>query len=1158
MNSRARLFFLVLILLGMLLLPGYDGGVYAGAQSNSNLVAAISSSTPRSVTAGSPDAVKRASANEFCFSDQSLCVYVDGPDLSEYNPPNEFELPIGSTIQIQFDIGVADFKAIAFDYQAAMSVTGLPKGVTASLSPASFQIPLPTGSSDQSDVDVTLTLRSAADAPVTQNAAVTLIATVTGTPTIRPNQIPLPFLVDITQPPNTLPTSRTDFVSTAGTPYAAAYDRVHDLIFASNSDWNRVDVLSNRTHRIAKSIPVRAPRGLDITPDNRHVWVQAASQYVYEIDTSTLHAETYSLPNQTFGSSGAPAKYATDRILALSDGTLFLYYSDAGAAKNADAGVWNPKTNELNVLSREPAAAWGAPMRSLDGKHVFATYRTTSDAIAEYDTDSQKVTTTGIAKLFGNVLAVNPDGTRLILPTPHGYVLYDQQLDSLGTLPDTAGNYYLPQGGGAVFSSHGARIYGIGLPGFINLGCPSGNKCSYPALVSVFTIDTSTLKLLAAAPAAPVGQLTGLPTDFYKVGYPSNATPFAVDASGMVFGLQQYGISFDDSTFAQHNAHPQLMNFPFNGSLGPYQVLSGPLAGGTASQFDNNWPGGFALPPNVWFGRLRGSVAIDPATYYLDTVSPPSHTPGPVNVKFNFPNGIQLFYPDGFTYSVDPQYAVTSGSSPQGGAAAEVIGFGLPLDASGGSLLVGGQVATITTTNAPFGDLSGEPYPSTVLDYIFPPGSPGWADLEIESPSGTGLLPKSVFYAKSVTDYASRDAFTAVLADPPRNRVYLSAGDHVDVFDTASHQFLSPLHPAALSKRKQFTGLALTPDGSELLVADLADGSQAVIELDAHAKTYAIPIAPARTVHSCAIGPLYVAATSNHEAFVTTGALPASNCSPRGSAYIANLQTRAVSLSTCSKGFSVDATADGDSVAIGGSNCVYSVKNSTYTTEPFPSVAGARFGYYGIAISGDGNVVGMFPSLDDTNGDILGSVAAPYPLYPRPNSNAIDYGEGYAKGVVPPKPLFYPRLNASGSLYYLAFPDHFEIVDVAHGLQRLHFALTESVLNTVAPMAIDSGGRFVYLITDKGLTEVDLGAAPLSIGHLSVVSASPGTKVQVRGSGFASGMTAKVGGVAAEVEVTNQNTLTLTVPDAAGGPQDIVLTTSDGEVYTLENGITVL
>jgi hypothetical protein len=293
-----------------------------------------------------------------------------------------------------------------------------------------------------------------------------------------------------------------------------------------------------------------------------------------------------------------------------------------------------------------------------------------------------------------------------------------------------------------------------------------------------------------------------------------------------------------------------------------------------------------------------------------------------VNVKFIYPDGGQAFYPQLFSYSTFPQYALMSGSSPNGGAPAQVLGYGLPQDASGGTLTVGGSTATITATAGQYPPLSGEPYPSTILAYTFPAGSPGWADLQITTPIGTGTLPKSIFYAKSVTDYPSSDSFTAVLVDSTRNQVYLSAGDHVDVFSTSSNQFVTPLYPASVGTQKQFTGLALTPDGSELLAADLLDGSLAVINPDSPSSTYAIAIAPIGQVNGCPVGPLYVAATSTNQAFVTLGSLPVPSCQPSGNTYLADLATHTATQLPLGVGcgttaLSVDANGDGNFIVFG-------------------------------------------------------------------------------------------------------------------------------------------------------------------------------------------------------------------------------------------------
>jgi hypothetical protein len=540
----------------------------------------------------------------------------------------------------------------------------------------------------------------------------------------------------------------------------------------------------------------------------------------------------------------------------------------------------------------------------------------------------------------------------------------------------------------------------------------------------------------------------------------------------------------------------------------------------------------------------------------LTFTSPPGTTPGPTNVKFIYPNGEQAFYPQLFSYSTFPEYPLLSGSSPDGGAPARILGYGLPQDASGGTLTVGTHTATITTVKGQYPTFGGEPYPSTILNYNFPPSAPGWADIQVTTPIGSGNLGKAVFYANSVTDYASSDSFTAVLVDEKRNQVYLSAGDHVDVFSTTSNAFVTPLQPAAQGSVKQFTGLALTPDGSSLLAADLPDGSLAVINPDTPSTTYAIPITNQHVGdNNCPFGPLYVAATSTNQAFVSTGSLPAPSCSQFGNVFIANLLTRTaieapappcigVPSVGCAGGLSVDATADGNFVGIGGGGIrpapsIYSVQSSSYSVGAFPGDDG-----YGIAVSGDGNVVGYNRVLTDLSLNPFGDVAQPTPLY------------ASLLGVGPPNLLLRPRLNAAGSLYYFAYPNYFEIVDVAHVLLRMRFSLTQTVQNAPSPLAIDSGGRHIYLLTDRGLTAVDLGAAPLSIGHLSQLNASPGSQITVRGSGFDSTITVTVGGIAAIISVIDQNTFTLTMPQVASGPEDIVLTRSAGETYTLENGLT--
>lgn len=1029
--------------------------------------------------------------------------------------PGEVGVPIGGSGSTQFVSNVNPAGNVDFDI--ALSASGLPPGTTAAFSPSVLS----------PGQGFTVTLTAAATAPVTQNATVT----VTSTPSAPIAAATGTFLADVTQSPGSLPNSRTDFTPTAGTPFAAAYDPVHDLIFSSNPAWNRVDVISNGTHKIVKSIPIIDPRGLDITQDSSRVWVSTDTARIYSLNTTTLAATLYNLPSAI--NSGDTINHNNhDRLLALADGTVFLYSFDESGAQ--EAGVWDPSSNTYTNLNGSGVVLYppfGLPSRSGDGTLVYSP-RNSGGGITVYSTASRSVTEVSGTTPGTPLVAINKDGTRLLswLDT---LKMYDASLNLIGTVPGTLGistGYLL--GGGAVFSPDQSKIYEVGY---------------YDGLNVVLTIDATSLQVLGVAPAAltdPVG----------SGGEPGTATPITVDANGMVIGIQNYGISFDDSTFVQN----YVMNQPgINGSSAYLATFSGPLSGGTNLSFSNLY-GTPGLTPDVWFGQTRGSAIGQPS---LSFTSPPSTVPGPVNIKFVFPDGTQGYYPQLFSYSTYPQYAVFSGSSPQGGAPSAVIGYGMPQSSSGGTVTVGGNTGTITTTAGQYPPFSGEPYPSTILNYSFPPGSNGFADLQIQTPIGASSLPRAIYYAKSVIDYASPDTFTSVLLDPVRNQVYLTAGDHVDVFSTTSNRFLGPIYPAATNTTKQFTGLALTPDGSQLLVTDMADGSLAVVNPDLPANTFAIPIAPeALTTDNCLVGPLYVAATADQKAFVSTGGLPQTNCSGSGLLYIADLKAKTAARppveTQCNLGyyvlpdtdaFSVSASSDGNYVTIGGpylSNiaCIYSVASATYAPVILPSG-------FGGSISGDGNVLSGWNSLADTSGRRIGDVAQPIPLYPA----ALQPGT-----LGPPAPLYRSPLNASGSLYYVAYPSYFEIVDVLHARLLMRFSLTETVQGAApSPIAIDSGGRYVYLITDKGLTVVDLGEAPLAIGHMTLQVASPGTQVTVRGSGFDSSLTGTIGGQAAALSVSDENTLTLTVPAASSGPADIVLGRGDGASYTLENGISL-
>jgi hypothetical protein len=240
---------------------------------------------------------------------------------------------------------------------------------------------------------------------------------------------------------------------------AAVYDPVHDLIFSSNPSWNRVDVISNGTHKIVKSIPIIDPRGLDITQDSSRAWVSTDTTRIYALNTTTLAATLYTLPSViTPGDTANSDNH--DRLLALADGTIFLYYNDESNAQQA--GVWDPVANTYTNLNGTSVTnpPFGIPSRSGDGTLVYAS-SSASAGLTIYSTVSKTVTNVSGIGPGTPLVAVNKDGTR-ILSWIDTLQMYDQNLNLIGTVPGTLGTstgYLL--GGGAVFSPDQSKIYEV-------------------------------------------------------------------------------------------------------------------------------------------------------------------------------------------------------------------------------------------------------------------------------------------------------------------------------------------------------------------------------------------------------------------------------------------------------------------------------------------------------------------------------------------------------------------------------------------------------------------------------------------------------------------------------------------------------------------------
>lgn len=996
---------------------------------------------------------------------------------------SEIAVPVGGASQVQVST-IVNGQAT---YAVQLSVGGLPPGTSATINPSTINV----GQS------ATVTISAGGAAPLAQNVSITL----TGTPAAPVASASLHFLLDVTPKPGSIANNRTDYVSTEHTPYAAVYDPTHKLIFASNDSWNRVEVISSTTHALLKRISIPEPRGIDITQDRSAVWVTTGSRQMFAISTTTFEVSRYLLPL-----GGSLSYWEGSQVFVLSDGSMMIVSTAGQFTGTFGIVIWNPATNAITFPTIPFPLDNTIFNRSGDGKRAYLFNDHIGGSVMYYDVASQAFSGSTTLNAAGFNSAVNMDGSRFILCNDVGGFVYDGNYNPLGVIPPCGPGVAPFFEGGAVFSADGQFIYEELL-------------ANNPLILK---IDAKTLSLVSSAPAMPmIPVMTELDPPYYV------PNPFAVDDTGMVFGIEFWGIAFDDSSYVQNYSSLQPGTPTFLQHMDPY---FGPLGGGTTSGGFGN---AFSITPDVWYGSTRGTASLGSGGT-LSIKSPSSQTLGPVNIKMLFPDGVEVFDPLFFSYGPYLQYPLVSGAPPQGNVPGQAAGYGLPGDNVSGTFSVGGATASAAPPG-PFGlNFAGTPYPNKVLSYTVPPGSPGWADLKLTTPDGTSTLPRGFFYAKSVTDYGSSDIFTAVLYDQVRQQLYLSAGDHIDVFSLQSNTFTTKWNPPAAGNAKQFTGLALTPDGSSLLAADLLDGSLAVLNPDNSTTNYVIPITPVQTGNpGCNIGPLYVEGLINHTAVVQLGGLPSSagGCPPFGAVYTVNLTTRAVlPFPTPSVSVALSATSDGSKLAFGGL-CVYDAVANTSSCSAAAQTTGA-------AISGDGHSVASEFVLADSVPNVVGRVARPEVYYSALGSDTAR------------TPLLAPKLNDSGSLYYLAFPNFIDIVDFRQGMLRIRFSVSETISNTATPMAVDPSGRYLYLITGTGLTIIDLGEAPLSISWLSAATASPGTQITVRGSGFNISTAATVGGQTASVTLVDSNTLTLTVPALSAGRTTIMLSNGDGQAYT--------
>lgn len=933
-----------------------------------------------------------------------------------------------------------------------------------------------------------------------------------------------------------LPGNRTNFVRTDDTPSSIVYDSSHNFMYAALPNLKRVDVVDPTSNQVIREIPVPDALGLSLSPDSSRILVSGLAQQVAWIDTSTqriVERDTIPmLPPSCSGCSPEIVSPGTPMVLA-SGKILFLGNNLSGPILE-----WDPAGGQITQL--HPVSTFGfgqgtIGVRSADGSKALLSTNSVPGSIALFDSATDSFVATRDFSNFPFTMAASPDGSQFVVAVDLSTTSFlDNQLNIVGQLP-VGGSL-----NGMVYSSDGKVLYVVSTPGNIPL---------------ISTVDATTFQLSGQAPAysSNIAYVQRVPPLFIE-------SPQATDSSGMIFGIADHGVALDDSTFFQ-NIGPTTPPSDF-------AIVSQPAEGQPASFTPVTIiTQVFSAVPDVWFGTTNGTSFSLNAIGQAQATAPPSPLTGPVNVKIINPDGTEQNIPEAFTYGAVTADFPLFGAPPSGGVVADIFGYGFGSDIPTPVQVQVGTSAASVQRNALFpAEYSFEyPFPLDHVRFSIPPGLPGPADITITSSTGSAQINGGLHYLETVNDYSSSDTSEFVLYDPKRQQLYLSAGNHIDVFSIAAHAFVSPITPPSIGGTSHILGLALTPDGSKLVAANNLDNSVAVIDPDNPSTAQAVHVVPPGSSPYIE-GPTELVTTSTNHVFIT---IDNSNqvSGGGGAIYDLDLSTLSVALTQVGilqiSGNHLSASRDGSKVfvVVPGFDPAFSYVWNASTGTWSAGQPGTLL--FDGSTSGDGNIFAVDSGNQGNGTTLVGFVDSGV------NRVALT---GQPEYLAASPAVGGMKLNDSGSLLYVPVfsnvpyltptnsENFVDLYDVQRNELKERLLFSEQFptsTQAMNAMAIDLTGQNIFLITHSGLTIATLDAVPLSIGSITPSTATRGSSVVIRGSGFSHSTTANFNGTPANLSFVDGNTLRATIPASlASGPVSIDLSDPDGFTYSLDSAFT--
>ena len=925
-----------------------------------------------------------------------------------------------------------------------------------------------------------------------------------------------------------------------------AYDAAHQHVFVANRAMNCVEVFSSVDQTRAAQITVPGASSADLSLDGATVWVGTVTEQAVAIDTTSLQVRSrYSVaplspvPNSVFD--------RPEELLPTASGKILMRLRQSSAAQ-ALLALWDPVANAVaNLTSAAPTLfqnGLGAMARTGDHAELIVAANDSSGQLALFDANANLIA--GPHALGAGAIplvAANPDGSRFAVQfVSNGsaqLLLLDSSFNQVATPISIAAQ-------GLAFSRDGSFLF-------------VSNSTSGPPAISVF--DGHTLQSLGQVPDPAI---QGVPSEIEEA-----------DESQLLFAIANRGVSFIDAS--QPGALPPA--FPIFVAAPVAQPSQGPFIGATATLLSGQ---NFASTVHVKFAAQLAGAASVSGSSQMQATSPPSVSSGAVNLTAFFPGGWLALAPDAFSYGPQILEILPNAGAKIGGTAIQIYGYGFGGDPTQITATIGGAAATIESVENissiahSLGFDATYPFSLQRVTLLTPPGTLGKADITINSASGAATVSGGFQYLQNLQVFAKAVVYKFLLYDRQRQWLYLSAIDHVDVFDLAIAQFhATPLNPpGGQPPNAALRGLSLTPDGTQLVVADFGAQSLYLIDPDSAAASKVAVGGVAGFLNS---GPARVAATNTQTVFVGmsgeggAGGSCASCLSQLDlSASPPTIQPAPQPQVTGLTGAPlVQSNAAGDRVFLaynalpGGPVGFWSAASPNQFTTYLAYESAVD-----LAATSDGTIfatrAGGSPEIRGADLTLFSSPASPeleqiparvfVPGFAMHPTGALLY-QPFLTGPAPAAP---PPIGIQGGV---------DSLDAHSGRLRLRIFLPEPLAMLSSDLdalhgsflAVDENGQRIFALTTSGLTIVQLANVPLAVGTIfpTSVSASGGATLTIRGSGFQSGAMVSIGGKSAAATFVDINTLTVTTPALSPGPQQLLITNPDGETATLDDALTV-